>query len=263
MSSAVSWSVRPDDVAVLTIDQPGRKVNVLTADLLAALESAVGELAGQSSLRGLVIASGKPGTFIAGADLNAFAHAQPHDPAVRRYLESGHRVFFALEDLPFPTCAAIDGAALGGGLELALACRFRIASTHPQVRLGFPELQFGLIPGWGGTQRLPRIVGHDAALRLIASGEILNASQAVAMGLVTEVVSGESLMDAAVRRVLAGVGGVWPSSQAADALHRLMAATRTLGLRDGIARETETFLTLVGSEESRTKIAAFFAARGK
>lgn len=263
MSSAVSWSVRPDNVAVLTLDQPGRKVNVLTADLLAALESALGELACESALRGLVIASGKPGTFIAGADLNAFAHAQPHDPAVRSYLESGHRVLFALEELPFPTCAAIDGAALGGGLELALACRFRIASTHPQVRLGFPELQFGLIPGWGATQRLPRIVGHDAALRLIATGEILTARPAEAIGLVNEVVSCESLMDAAARRVLAPEGGVWPSGQADDALRRLMAATRTLGLREGIARETETFLTLVGSEESRSKIAAFFASRGK
>ena len=181
--AALSLAVRPDAVGVLTIDQPGRRANVLTPDLWAELDAAVQALAARADLRGLVLASGKPGVFVAGADLKLLADAGPGDPAVRAFLDQGNRVLFALEALPFPTCAAIDGAALGGGLELALACTHRVCGRHANVRLGLPETKLGLIPGWGGTQRLPRLVGMAIASEMLATGEPLDAEQAGCAGL--------------------------------------------------------------------------------
>src|SRR5437764_15403367 len=125
-TSAVRTEIRPDNVAVLTIDQPGSKVNILTSELWTELEAAIDTLMPRTDLKGLVIASGKPGVFIAGADLKLLANAPgPNDPAVRAFVEQGLRVLEKLEALPFPTCAAIDGAALGGGLEVALTCDCR------------------------------------------------------------------------------------------------------------------------------------------
>src|SRR4051812_34347268 len=166
---AVRLDVRPDTVAVLTLDQPGSKANVLTTQMWTELEAAVDALATRTDVRGLVIASAKPGIFIAGADLKLLANAAgPNDPAVRSFIEHGLRVLEKLEALPFPTCAAIDGAALGGGLEVALACDYRVVGTSDKVKLGLPEVTLGLIPGWGGTQRLPRWVRRleDAAWML-------------------------------------------------------------------------------------------------
>jgi enoyl-CoA hydratase/carnithine racemase len=149
--SAVQLVVRPDSVAVVTLDQPGRKANVLSAGLWDDFEAVIDSLAARTDLKGMVLASAKPDIFIAGADLNLLGSAPgPGDPAVRGFIEQGLRVLQKLESLPFPTCAAIDGAALGGGLEVALACDYRLCGTNPQAKLGLPEVKLGLIPGWGG-----------------------------------------------------------------------------------------------------------------
>src|SRR6185437_14435746 len=122
-----------------------------------------------------------------GADLELLGDApSPNDPAVRAFIERGHRVLDKLESLPFPTCAAIDGAALGGDLEVALACDARAVGQHPKVLLGLPEVKLGLIPGWGGTQRLTRIIGWESAARMLASGEPIGGADAVRLGLASD-----------------------------------------------------------------------------
>ena len=279
--SALHLNVRPDGVAVLTFDQPGSKANVLTADLWTEFEAALDTLALRTDVKGLVLVSAKPGIFIAGADLNLLANAPgPNDPAVRGFIEQGLRVLEKLEALPFPTCAAIDGAALGGGLEVALACDCRIAGDNPKVRLGLPEVSLGLIPGWGGTQRLPRIVGSERAADMLTTGRPLDAGGAAACGLVSQVTPSAELTEAAAqstgsplgsdaraRKVGAVQGGgvfspVRHTGAAAEAV-RVMVEGAALPLKQAIAVETEAFLRLAGSDESKRLIAAFFASRKK
>lgn len=285
-TSAIHVDVRPDAVAVLTIDQPGSKVNILTDALWTELEAAVDALAVRADVKGLVIASGKPGIFIAGADIKVFANAPgPNDPTVRAFVEQGLRVLEKLEALPFPTCAAIDGAALGGGLEVALACDYRIVGMNPKVQLGLPEVKLGLIPGWGGTQRLPRIVGWETTVKLLFTGDSFSASEAYDTGLAEEA-SSDGLIGWAARFLLAPRHGGSESSPRSflarpaftpqeygvilppapdtpagrELNHALVDGTR-LPVIEGIKLETEAFLRLAGSDESKRLIAEFFASR--
>src|SRR5215210_861225 len=169
--SAIHLSVT-DGLARLTFDQPDSRANVLSTALWTEFGQALDSLVHRPGLTGLVLASAKPGIFIAGADLKELADADPADPEpTRAFIELGLRVLETLEALPFPTAALIDGAALGGGLEVALACDFRLCGTGPRVQLGLPEIKLGLIPGWGGTQRLPRLVGVEEAINRLLSGE--------------------------------------------------------------------------------------------
>ena len=259
-TTSVRLEFRTDGVVLLTIDQPGAKVNVLTEQLWTDLETAIDSLMPRKEMKGLVIASGKPGVFIAGADLKLLANAPaPNDPAVRAFIELGLRVLEKLEALPFPTCAAIDGAALGGGLELALACDIRIASDNPKVQLGLPEVKLGLIPGWGGTQRLPRIVGLECASRMLSTGEPLFGAEAVQCGLVE--LAPDRLLPAAVELLLhRDVAGVrFAKQQPMEQGER----GNMLPLKKGIALETEAFMRLAGSPESKRLIGEFFASRKK
>lgn len=282
---AIQLSTRPDSVAVLTFDQPDSKANVLTAELWKELDSVLGSLTSRKELKGLVLASAKPGIFIAGADLNLLAGApKPNDPAVRQVIEHGLRVLEKLESLPFPTCAAIDGAALGGGLEVALACDYRVCGSNPKVRLGLPEVTLGLIPGWGGTQRLPRIVGLTLAAEMVGTGRGLELREAVQAGLVSSIVDSATLLDSAAARVLSGghaekrkqkqqpvpqavqdaFAATVPAGGSADAVAvRVLLDGASLPLKQAVALETEAFLRLAGSEESKRLIAAFFASRKK
>ncbi len=177
-----------DGVAVLRLDQPGRPVNVLTnavldevIDALAWLESSVGQV------RGAVIASGKPGVWIAGADVDQLGRIDSA-AAAADMSRLGHRVLERVERLGMPVVAAIDGVALGGGVELALACTYRIASDSPKTKLGLPEVQLGLLPGAGGSQRLPRLIGIRQSLDLMLTGRQLDGQRARKTGLVDEVV---------------------------------------------------------------------------
>lgn len=288
MSSFVALDTRPDGVAVLTFDQVGGKANVFTEAALAEFEAAVDTLAGRADVRGLVLASGKPGIFVAGADLKVFAAAGPDDPQVRAFIGQGLRATAKLEALPFPTCAAIDGVALGGGLEVALACDYRICGTHPRVELGLPEVKLGLIPGWGGTQRLPRIVGPEVAAGVITTGRGLTPDQAYQHDLIRDRVRSEELIGAAARLLLGLRPAGWsersrgriqgPVPEAARQAFRptipdgpaavseaLTVIIRGAGLplAEALKLETEAFLRLAGSDESKRLIAEFFASRKK
>ncbi len=283
--SALHLFVRPDSVAILTFDQPESRANILTTDLWSELEANLDSLANRPEVRGLVLASAKPGVFIAGADLKLLANANaPNDPAVRAFIELGLRVLNKLEAIPFPTCAAIDGAALGGGFEVALACDLQLCSTHEKVRIGLPEVTLGLIPGWGGTQRLPRLVGLATATWMLTTGRSIAAGEAADLGIVIPVESPAPLIEAAAERVLNAANAEAirqrkrmpvPSAARADfrptpdltgaaaEAERVMLAGVAIPLESAIPIETAAFLQLAGGEDSRQRIAEFFASRKK
>lgn len=198
-------SVRVDiddgGIATLTIDQPGQKVNVMNVAFIEDLEAAVNEL--PRDLKGLIMRSGKEGQFVAGADLEQVLLA----PTAREASEQVRRLqrtLNRLSDLPYPSVAAINGPALGGGLELALACDYRVCVEHSGNILGLPEVQLGLLPAGGGSQRLPRLIGLSRALGLILEGKRYSPKQARRYGVVDEVVHPAVLMTAARERLAHG-----------------------------------------------------------
>ena len=174
-------SVR-DGVAQAVLDIPGEKVNVLSDRVMQELDRLLAELKQRGDVRCLVLKSGKQGIFIAGVDLHDLSKVADVKSAAEKSRE-GQELFDTLDDLPFPTVALIDGAAAGGGLELALACDYRIVTDNPKTRLSLPETQRGIIPGFGGTYRLPRTVGLSQAMRMILTGMPVDGIRAVKMGL--------------------------------------------------------------------------------
>ena len=209
MSGAFTQEMTGEGILVLTLDVPGEKVNTLSRALLGELDALVSRLETRDDVRGIVLRSGKPDGFIAGADIKDFT-------AIRTALEAeamsreGQALLGRLLALRAPVVAAIHGACLGGGLETSLACRYRVASDDPKTAVGLPEVLLGLIPGAGGTQRLPRLIGLRAALDLILSGRSLTAARALRVGLVDEVVAAPVLIAAARAAALRLAGGEAP-----------------------------------------------------
>lgn len=181
-----SLEVDPQGVAVLRLDTPG-KLNVLSPAVFAELAERFDELASRDDVRALVIESGKEGSFVAGADITHLATIE-NAAAGAEMSAQAQSVFQKLDDLPFPTVTAIDGVCLGGGLELALATSYRLITDSPQTQLGLPEVQLGLIPGAGGTQRLPRLIGFPESLGLILTGKKVRPRKAFKLGLADELV---------------------------------------------------------------------------
>ena len=197
-STALTLSVE-GDVAVLTLDIPGAPLNTLSLSLADEFRRAFDDLERDNRVRGAVLISGKADNFIAGADIEQFLEFQTAEDAERTSHE-GHKLLNRLERLRVPIVAAIHGACLGGGLETVLACAWRIATEHPKTVLGLPEVQLGLIPGTGGTQRLPRLIGLPSALDMILRGRNVRPKKALKLGLVDEVVHPAILRDIAVAR---------------------------------------------------------------
>ena len=186
-----------NSIAVVTFDLPGEPVNKLSAAVKSEMESLLSRLKDDPAVRAVVLISGKSDTFIAGADIEEFTALTSQDAAERLSFE-GQETVSRVETFQKPVVAAIHGACLGGGLEVALACHYRIATDHPKTQLGLPEVQLGLIPGAGGCQRLPRLIGARAALDMILTGKTERASSALRLGLVDEVVPRSILRQAAV-----------------------------------------------------------------
>ncbi|MGP9802602.1 fatty acid oxidation complex subunit alpha FadJ [Rheinheimera sp. NSM] len=202
-SKTFSLQVRDDQVGVITMDIAGESMNVLKAAFADEIAALLLEIKANTTLKGLVFISGKPDSFIAGADISMLDGCKTADEAAA-IGRMGQQMFDQLEQLPIPLVAAIHGPCLGGGLELAMACHARVASSDSKTVLGLPEVQLGLLPGSGGTQRLPRLVGLQKALDMILTGKQLRASQARKAGLVDEVVPNSILLEAAVKRALKG-----------------------------------------------------------
>ena len=205
--------IRDDGIVVLALDRRDSPVNAMSQDVLLELGDIVERLAIDPP-KGVVIRSAKAAGFIAGADLKEFQEFDRRgtvNDAIRR----GQSVYQKLAELPCPTVAAIHGHCLGGGTELALACRYRVASNDPSTRIGLPETQLGIFPGWGGSARLPQLVGAPAAMDLMLTGRTLSASAARGIGLVDKVAAPAVLVDAAV--ALAQSGTTRPFKQRATA----------------------------------------------
>jgi 3-hydroxyacyl-CoA dehydrogenase/enoyl-CoA hydratase/3-hydroxybutyryl-CoA epimerase/3-hydroxyacyl-CoA dehydrogenase/enoyl-CoA hydratase/3-hydroxybutyryl-CoA epimerase/enoyl-CoA isomerase len=202
MANAFRVDERDGGIALVTFDVPDKKVNTLSQGVLRELAGLVAQLGQRSDLRGLLLRSGKPGQFIAGADLNDLAALSfiTREQAAGA-LGAGHQIFNALSRLPFPTVALIDGNCLGGGTEVALSMDERLVSASPQTQVGLPEVKLGLIPGWGGTQRLPRLIGLNPAIEMITSGEPVSAQKAVALGLAFDAVPADRLLEEGTRLI--------------------------------------------------------------
>jgi len=272
-----------DGVATLTFDAPGSSANLFDPETLAELSRHLDSLERRTDLRGLLLRSAKPSIFIAGADLESLSAANPDE--LRAVLELGQEVFSRLAALPVPTVALIHGACLGGGLEVALACDWRLASPDRKTKLGLPETQLGFLPAWGGTTRLPRLLGLPKALRLILGGKPVSASRALSLGLVDDVVPKERLEPFAIRylergkrrppsrrllhclpvrkwiarrarrRLLDQTHGNYPAP-----LRALRVAESGLGRSstESLRREREAFLELVETSASRNLVRSFF-----
>ncbi|MEO5629297.1 MAG: 3-hydroxyacyl-CoA dehydrogenase NAD-binding domain-containing protein [Thermomonas sp.] len=193
---------REDGVLLLGLDRAGESVNALAQDVLLELDALLERIA-LDPPKGVVIRSLKASGFIAGADIREFAEFDARgttDDAIRR----GQQVFQRLSELPCPTAVAIHGFCMGGGTELSLACRYRLASKDPSTRIGLPEVKLGIYPGWGGSVRLPLLVGAPAAFDMMLTGRSLSASAARAIGLVDKVTEPAILVDAAIELVKRG-----------------------------------------------------------
>jgi 3-hydroxyacyl-CoA dehydrogenase / enoyl-CoA hydratase / 3-hydroxybutyryl-CoA epimerase len=184
-------------IAWLTFDQAGTRVNTLGTETLEELEQALTRCE-RAAPAGLVIRSGKPGGFIAGADVKSFMDLHDAGPA-RDLIRRAHAILLHLEGLPFPSVAMIDGHCLGGGLELALACTARVTTSEPETRLGFPEIRVGIFPGFGGTARAIERIGHLAAMKLMLSGRSVSGRTARNLRLVDDCVPRRHLERAALR----------------------------------------------------------------
>ena len=201
-----------DGIAIVTIDLPGEPVNKFSAGVIAEFDELMGQVESNPAVKAVVLISGKPDGFIAGADIDAFLDFKSAADA-EAASAAGHRVVARIERSRVPVIAAIHGACLGAGLETALACGYRIATDHPKTVLGLPETQLGLIPGAGGTQRLPKIVGLQVALDMILTAKNVRAKKALQTGLVDEMVHPAILRDIAVQRAHALAAGALHASR--------------------------------------------------
>lgn len=231
MASAFDYVVDDEGLAHVILDTPGKSVNVWSRAALDELEEVLGELTGRGDLSAIVFRSGKEDNFIAGADIDMLASIGSGDEAIA-LARRGQAVFQRVADLSVPTVAAIHGACVGGGLEFALACSFRVASDDEATRLGFPEVQLGIIPAWGGTQRATRIAGLQDALSLILTGNRVSARRAERMGLVDQAVPPPRLYAIADDVARAATrGGDLPGGTGGSGLAGLLLERNPLGRR--------------------------------
>jgi 3-hydroxyacyl-CoA dehydrogenase/enoyl-CoA hydratase/3-hydroxybutyryl-CoA epimerase len=234
-AAACSLDVDADDIGWITIDRPGSSANTLGRAVLLELQQLIAA-AEARTLRGLVLRSAKSSGFIAGADIREILTLAGDAGAVDMIV-LGQRIFSRLEALPYPTVAAIHGYALGGGLELTLACRYRIAVGDSKLALGLPEVQLGLHPGFGGTVRSVRLIGVRAAMKLMLTGRSVRSDQALRLGLVDRMVASRGELDAAARQIIRDA----PAPHRAAALERALSwpGVRAL-LRPALLRQVRS-----------------------
>ena len=239
-------------VATITINRPDKR-NALNAAVRRELIEALDRLRDDAETRVVVITGAGDKAFIAGADITEFAERTPVE---QRAVMAERRIFDEVADFPKPVIAMINGFALGGGCELALACDLRIAAKS--AKLGQPEIKLGIIPGGGGTQRLPRLVGPGNAMRLILTGELINAEEAARLGLVDVLTEDGDLKT----RTLEIANAMAAHSPLTLRLAKTaVRASEEMPLGSGLAFERELFITAFGSSDKREGVAAFLEKR--
>lgn len=243
---------RRDTVATITINRPDA-LNALNETVLTELEAAAKSLAADDSLDAVVV-TGAGRAFVAGADIKAMLEFDADRAAA--FSNLGHRAFNAVAEIPVPVIAAVNGFALGGGLELALACDLRYGSE--KAKLGLPEVGLSVIPGWGGTQRLGRVIGWHAARELIYTGKQVDASEAKRIGLLLDVFAPDELLEK-VYGVAAAIAKNGPLAVRAAKLAIEHGSNMKLG--KALAMEQEIFGQLFGTEDQREGMTAFVERR--
>ncbi|MEX0692142.1 MAG: enoyl-CoA hydratase-related protein [Gemmatimonadales bacterium] len=242
-----------DRIGTITIHRPD-KLNALNDDVLAELDAAVTDLLGRDEVGGLLITGAGTKAFVAGADIAQMVDQGPLDGKARAL--RGQAVLRRMETGGKPVVAAVNGFALGGGCELAMACHLRVAGSH--AKFGQPEVKLGICPGFGGTQRLPRLVGQGVALDILLTGRMVDAEEALRIGLVNRVVAPDQVVPAA-RDVLAGILAMGPLAVAAciEAVDRGLA----IPLPDGLALEANHFGLLSATNDQKEGMRAFLEKR--
>jgi enoyl-CoA hydratase len=241
-----------DAIAFVTINRP-EKLNTLNDRVIEELGHAAARIVAEDEIRGAII-TGAGRAFVAGADIGDLAQQGPFEGRARAL--RGQAVLRRLETCGKPVLAAVNGFALGGGCELAMACHLRIASE--KAKFGQPEVKLGIAPGYGGTQRLPRLVGKGVALQLILTGEIIDAQEAYRIGLVNKVVPADSLL-AETERVLRGILAMGPLAVrlALEAVERGLDMT----LEEGLLLEANHFGLLAATRDMKEGLTAFLEKR--
>ena len=242
-----------DGVAVITINRPD-KLNALNDQVMAELAAVAERLATGDDIRGAILTGAGPKAFVAGADIGDLATQGPFDGKARAL--RGQAVLRRLETCGKPVIAAVNGFALGGGCELAMACHLRIASEN--AKFGQPELKLGIAPGYGGTQRLPRLVGKGVALQLILTGETIDAREAHRIGLVNKVVPSAELL-AEAEKLLRGILAMGPLAVrlALEAVDRGL----EMSLDEGLLLEANHFGLLAATHDMKEGLGAFLEKR--
>lgn len=241
-----------NQIAYLTIQSP--PANALSSQLIHDLNELLMEMETHEEVKAIVI-NGKGKFFSAGADINEFTSLQA-DTEYEELAERGQEVFQKIEDYPIPIIAAIHGAALGGGLELAMACHIRIVGEN--TKLGLPELNLGIIPGFAGTQRLPRLVGAAKAYEMILTGEAITGKEAIVVGLANRVVEDEVVLEAATNIAEKIVAKSKPTIQE---VMKLVNYNHPEKFLDGVAKETKSFSKIFRTEDAKEGVQAFIEKR--
>ena len=251
--SHILFAVDEAGVALVTVSRPD-KLNALSGAVVGELKDAFERIAGESAIRAAIVTGAGEKAFVAGADIAELASLSAIE--ARGYARRGQQVFRMIETSGKPSVAAVNGFALGGGLELAMACAVRFAAEN--AKLGQPEVKLGIIPGYGGTQRLPRLVGRGRALEMLLSGEPVTAAEAHRMGLVNAVVPQAELLSysrAWLAKVLAN--GPLALGLVLDAVD----AGLDSGLEEGVRLEAAAFAVSAGTEDGREGTRAFLEKR--
>jgi len=285
---------KKENVAVITLNQPGEKVNTLNEAMMDQFANFLDDLESDVSLKGAVLISGKKNNFIAGADIEMFK-ARETAEEIEQLSLGGHKILNRVESSSKPIVVAIHGSCMGGGLELSLACHYRIASGHSKTIMALPEVKLGILPGTGGTQRLPRLIGIQKSLNYMLTGKNIYARQAYKMGLVDELVHKDALEEAAIKAVHSVSSGKFERTDKrtsmekmiesnglgrkivfSQALKQTLAQTRgnypapekildaveygyKHGKEKGLLNEAQLFGELGATQESRALVNLFFA----
>jgi enoyl-CoA hydratase len=239
-----------DGIFTITINRPD-KMNALNKDVMGDLYGVMDEVFGNDEIKSVIITGSGSKAFVAGADISEFVGLNKEDG--KQLAKKGQHIFFRIENSPKPVVAAVNGFALGGGCELAMACHFRVASEG--AKFGQPEVNLGLIPGYGGTQRLTHLVGKGKAIELMITGDMIGAQDALRLGLVNHVVPAEELLGKC-REILQKA-----NSKAPLAVSKCLDAANAALPLEGFNREIENFADCFATEDMKEGTTAFLEKR--